>query len=156
MQELTAIDLFSGCGGLTLGLKQAGFRVLAAIEIEKAAYQTYKTNHKEVLVKTRNIRRVAAYDLAAELNLRRGQLDLLAGCPPCQGFSILRTQNGAKSAEDKRNDLIYEMLRFARVLRPKAVMMENVPKLRDHPSFADFRGRLGRLGYKLTWGVRDA
>jgi DNA (cytosine-5)-methyltransferase 1 len=156
MPELTAIDLFSGCGGLTLGLKQAGFRVVAAVEIEKAASDAYKRNHPEVILKKRNIRRVTVYSILNELNLQTGQLDLLAGCPPCQGFSILRTQNGAKSVEDKRNGLVYEMLRFARVLRPKAVMMENVPKLRDHPSFANFRDRLGRLGYKLTWAVRDA
>src|SRR5690242_10555341 len=118
MWDFTAIDLFSGCGGLTLGLKQAGFRVLAAIEVEKSAARTYKKNHEEVIVKERNIRRISAYQLMAELGLKRGQLDLLAGCPPCQGFSILRTQNGAKSSDDQRNDLVYEMLRFARVLRP--------------------------------------
>ena len=156
MRDFTAIDLFSGCGGLTLGLKRAGFRVLAAIEIERTAVETYRQNHSEVIVKKRNIKRIAAYELLAELQLRRGQLDLLAGCPPCQGFSILRTQNGAKSTDDDRNDLVYEMLRFARVFRPKAVMMENVPKLRDHPSFDDLCQKLRRLGYKLTHEVKDA
>ena len=81
MRKLTAIDLFSGCGGLTLGLKQAGFRVLAAIEIEKTAFDTYETNHKEVLIKNQNIRKVPAYDLMDELGLKRGELDLLVGCP---------------------------------------------------------------------------
>jgi hypothetical protein len=69
MRELTAIDLFSGCGGLTLGLKQAGFRVLAAIEIERTAFETYKKNHQEVLIKKQNIRRVTAYKLMNELGL---------------------------------------------------------------------------------------
>jgi DNA (cytosine-5)-methyltransferase 1 len=156
MRIFTAIDLFSGCGGLTLGLKQAGFRVVAAIEIEQTAVQAYRKNHKEVVVKKRNIERVAAYELMAELGIKRGQLDLLAGCPPCQGFSVLRTQNGARSAEDGRNQLVYQVLRFARVLRPNAIMMENVPKLRDHPSFLDFCSRLARIGYKLTWAIKDA
>jgi DNA (cytosine-5)-methyltransferase 1 len=156
MRELTAIDLFSGCGGLTLGLKEAGFRVLAAIEIEKTAFETYKKNHREVLVKKRDIRRIPAYELMNELNIGRGQLDLLAGCPPCQGFSVLRTKNGARSTEDKRNDLVYEMSRFVRVFRPKTVMMENVPKLYDHPSFADLCEKLRKIGYKVTYGIKDA
>jgi DNA (cytosine-5)-methyltransferase 1 len=156
MREFTAIDLFSGCGGLTLGLKQAGFRVLAAIEIDKNANDTFSKNHREVLLKGRNISRIPVWSIGNELKLATGELDLLAGCPPCQGFSVLRTQNGAHSAEDKRNDLIYEMLRFARVLRPKAIMMENVPKLRDHPSFEDFCDKLSLLGYRVTWAVKDA
>jgi DNA (cytosine-5)-methyltransferase 1 len=156
MRELTAIDLFSGCGGLTLGLKQAGFRVLAAIEIEKTAFETYRQNHPKVLVKRRDIRRVPAYEFMDKLNLKLGQLDLLAGCPPCQGFSILKTQNGARSNEDKRNNLIHEMSRFARVFRPKAIMMENVPKLQDHPSFTKLWQTLAKLGYEITFGVKDA
>jgi DNA (cytosine-5)-methyltransferase 1 len=156
MRKLTAIDLFSGCGGLTLGLKQAGFRVLAAIEIDKKANETYAKNHSEVLLKRGNINRVPVWSIRDELKLVPGQLDLLAGCPPCQGFSVLRTQNGARSAEDKRNYLIYQMLRFARVLRPKALMMENVPKLRDHPSFDEFCDRLSSLGYRVIWAVKDA
>src|SRR5579862_70312 len=156
MREFTAIDLFSGCVGLTLGLKQAGFRVLAAIEIDKKANETYAKNHSEVLLKRRNICRVPAWAIRDELKLIPGQLDFLAGCPPCQGFSVLRTQNGARSAEDKRNYLVYQMLRFARVLRPKALMMENVPKLREHPSFNDFCNRLRLLGYEVVWAVKDA
>lgn len=156
MREFTAIDLFSGCGGLTLGLKQAGFRVLAAIEIDKTANEAFSKNHREVLLKRRNISRIPVWSIRDELKLSPGELDLLAGCPPCQGFSVLRTQNGARSAEDKRNYLIYEMLRFARVLRPTAIMMENVPKLRDHPSFEDFCETLSLLGYRVAWAVKDA
>jgi DNA (cytosine-5)-methyltransferase 1 len=156
MREFTAIDLFSGCGGLTLGLKQAGFRVLAAVEIDRKASEVYANNHSEVVLKQRNICRVPVWSVRDELKLIRGELDLIAGCPPCQGFSVLRTQNGARSTEDKRNSLIYEMLRFARVLLPKALMMENVPKLRDHPSFEDFCNRLSLLGYHVVWAVKDA
>src|SRR5437764_5454598 len=87
----SAIDLFSGCGGLTLGLKQAGFDVLGAVEIDPIAVKTYKANHPGVIVKRCDIRRLAATALRRELKLRRGELDLLAGCAPCQGFSTLRT-----------------------------------------------------------------
>src|SRR5947209_7961842 len=132
-----AVDLFSGCGGLTLGLKQAGFDVLGAVEVDPAAVETYKANHSDVLVKHTDIRKLSAKGLRLELKLRRGELDLLAGCPPCQGFSTLRTRNGANRNRDTRNDLVNEMLRFARAFRPKAIMMENVPRLVGHKPFND-------------------
>src|SRR5689334_17635317 len=87
----TAIDLFAGCGGLSLGLKQAGFQVVCAIEIDALAARTYQANHPRVLLKQEDIRRVRAASLMRELRLGAGELDLLAGCPPCQGFSTLRT-----------------------------------------------------------------
>ncbi len=151
-----AIDLFSGCGGLTLGLKQAGFEVLSAIENDPAAAKTYNANHPEVLLKKTDIRKISAKGLMREMKIRRGELDLLAGCPPCQGFSSLRTRNGAAINRDKRNLLVTEMLRFARAFRPKAIMMENVPALGQQKLFEDFCSKLKLLGYKLTCGVKDA
>jgi DNA (cytosine-5)-methyltransferase 1 len=129
MLEPAAFDLFSGCGGLTHGLKLAGFRVVGAIDNGKLAVETFKANHPGVRVWDRNIRRVAARTVMRLLGLRHGQLDLLAGCPPCQGFSVLRTRNGASQNRDRRNRLVCEVLRFARVLRPKTIMIENVPGL---------------------------
>lgn len=151
-----AIDLFSGCGGLTLGLKQAGFKVLGAIEIDPVAVRTYKANHRSILVKQTDIRKLSASGLRRELKIRRGQLDLLAGCPPCQGFSTLRTRNGANKNRDARNDLVHEMLRFARAFRPKAVMMENVPRLMRHKPFKELCTGLRQLGYRLKFEVKDA
>jgi DNA (cytosine-5)-methyltransferase 1 len=156
MKNRTAIDLFSGCGGLTLGLKQAGFRVIAAVEKDELAASTYKENHPEVNVQLRDIRRVSAEALRKNLKLDIGQLDLLAGCPPCQGFSTLKTRNGARQKRDKRNGLINEMLRFARVFRPKTIMMENVPGLAEHWSFTKLCRGLRRLKYRITWDIKDA
>jgi DNA (cytosine-5)-methyltransferase 1 len=155
-RRLCAIDLFSGCGGLTLGLKQAGFDVLGAIEIDPAAVETYQANHFGVLVKRADIRSVSAQGLRRELKIRRGELDLLAGCPPCQGFSTLRTRNGANKNRDARNDLVHEMLRFTRAFRPKAVMMENVPRLVLHKPFKNLCKGLRELGYRLTFEIKDA
>lgn len=156
MRKSTAIDLFSGCGGLTMGLRQAGFRVVGAVEIDPLAVETYKANHKRVLTWTENICRLSASKVMKKLGLCRNQLGLLAGCPPCQGFSTLRTRNGAKQNRDKRNNLVREMLRFIRVLRPKAVMMENVPGLKTRKTFRDFCKGLRKLGYEVTWDVKDA
>jgi DNA (cytosine-5)-methyltransferase 1 len=152
----TAIDLFSGCGGLTLGLKLAGFKVLAAVENDALAVETYKANHPEVLVLPHDIREVKAAALRKHLRLETGELDLLAGCPPCQGFSTLRTRNGAKQKRDRRNSLITNMVRFARAFRPKAIMMENVPGLAEHWSFRKLCRDLRRIGYRIEWDIKDA
>jgi DNA (cytosine-5)-methyltransferase 1 len=151
-----ALDLFSGCGGLTLGLKKAGFRVIGAVEIDAVAAETYRLNHPTVDLRETDIRKIAVERFRSDLRLRRGQLDLLAGCPPCQGFSTLRTRNGAQRNRDPRNALIGEMLRFIEEFRPKAIMMENVPRLREHGSFAVFCRNLRQLGYRITFDVRDA
>jgi len=151
-----AIDLFSGCGGLTLGLKRAGLRVVAAIENDELAAQTYKSNHSRVRICKNDIRKIAARTLMRELGLKSGELDVLAGCPPCQGFSVLRTRNGSSQRRDRRNGLIAEMLRFIRAFRPKAVMLENVPGLSAHWSFRKTCRDLRRLGYCVQWDVKDA
>src|SRR5262249_13029792 len=109
-EKPTAIDLFSGCGGLTPRLQQAGFKGLAAVELDAVATKTYELNHSKVLIKTADIRRIPAERLKRELGLSAGDLDLLAGCPPCQGFSALRTRNGSKRNRDARNNLVGEML----------------------------------------------
>ena len=90
-----AIDLFSGCGGLSLGLRSAGIKVLAAVENEPLACKTYRRNHPAVRLIQADIRTVSPYFLMQQLGLREGDLDL-PGCPPCQGFSTLRTLNGSR------------------------------------------------------------
>lgn len=152
----TAIDLFCGCGGLTLGLKRAGFNVVAAVEIDRDAAKTFRANHPDVALKESDIQELSPRVMLRELKLRVGQLDLLAGCPPCQGFSSLRTRNGAARNRDVRNDLVREMLRFAKVFKPKAIMMENVPGLATRKPFFDLCAGLARLGYKINFAVKDA
>jgi len=147
MERLTAIDLFCGCGGLTLGLKQAGFRVLGAVDIDQLSVEAYRRNHPEVSTWQEDIRALRAQDLKRRLNLKKGDLDLLAGCPPCQGFTTIRTLNGAREIEDPRNDLLMEFERFVVALRPKAVMLENVPGLARDVRFRTFRSRMNELGY---------
>jgi DNA (cytosine-5)-methyltransferase 1 len=152
----TAIDLFCGCGGLTLGLKQAGFNVIGAVEIDSLAVETYKANHPEVHVWQRDIQGLTIGWVKRKLDIKKGQLDLLAGCPPCQGFSTMRTLNGGYEIEDERNDLIYEFLRFVKELEPKAIMMENVPGLAKDKRFEEFCEELKELGYILNYDVLDA
>ncbi|MGA7894222.1 MAG: DNA cytosine methyltransferase [Candidatus Sulfotelmatobacter sp.] len=146
-RRLTAIDLFSGCGGLTQGLRKAGFEVLGAIENDERAAATYGINHPDVHLWIGDIRNVRIGSVSRTLGLRKGDLDLLAGCPPCQGFSAMRTLNGNRLIRDGRNDLVSEFLRFVEALRPRAVMMENVPGLAKDRRFKDFCKRLREMGY---------
>ncbi|WP_186013706.1 DNA cytosine methyltransferase [Burkholderia gladioli] len=151
----TAIDLFSGCGGLSQGLTDAGYRVLAAVEIDQKACETYRANHPNVELLVADIRRVSAAKLMRCTGLKKGELDLLAGCPPCQGFSTLRARNGQAAAADPRNDLIDEFARVALALRPKMIMMENVPALARYEKFIDFVERLSANGYRVISKVLD-
>lgn len=146
---LTAVDLFSGAGGLTLGLKQAGFKVLAGVEIEKIPARTYALNHPDVHCFNKDIREVGGVELLKTIGLKRGELDLLAGCPPCQGFSSLRTRKKSRAVEDDRNDLLFEFLRIVEALTPRALMMENVPALADDNRMKVFLKRISVLGYKV-------
>lgn len=143
----TAIDLFSGCGGLTLGLKRGGFKVLGAVDIDPLSIETYQANHRDVTVWEADIRDMEPGDVQSTLKLETGDLDLLAGCPPCQGFSKMRTLNGALPVDDPRNDLLLELLRFVVALRPRAVMVENVPGLARDESFEVFCNQLKQAGY---------
>ncbi|MDD2754460.1 MAG: DNA cytosine methyltransferase [Methanothrix sp.] len=151
-----AIDLFSGSGGLTLGLKQAGFRVIGAVECDSLAAETYRVNHKNTVLWETDIRALSISDVKGRLKLKTGELDLLAGCPPCQGFSSMRTLNGKRNIVDPRNDLVFEFLRFIKEIEPKAIMMENVPGLAKDGRLAAFCEEIKRLGYFSKCEILDA
>lgn len=146
-----AIDLFSGCGGLTEGMKQAGFAVKVAIEKDPDAARTYRLNHPETTMLEEDIQGVKTDDV--KQLLKDDRLFLLAGCPPCQGFSSVRTLNGHKSVADDRNSLIMQYIRFVRELRPLAVMLENVPGIQDYDLFKKVVNDLSDLGYKPKFKV---
>jgi len=152
----TAVDLFCGCGGLTVGLKRAGFRVLGAMDVDPLSIKTYKANHRDVTLWEKDIRELDPQELLDALGLKKGGLDLLAGCPPCQGFSTMRTLNGALMVDDPRNDLLLEFERFVEALRPRAVMMENVPGLANDKRFEAFLRKLKKLGYLGAHRVLNA
>lgn len=143
----TAIDLFCGCGGLTVGLKNAGFRVLGAVDIDRLSVKTYKANHRGVMLWEKDIRELKPIEILNKLGLKKGELDLLAGCPPCQGFSTMRTLNGAIRVEDPRNDLLIEFQRYVEAFSPRIIMLENVPGLANDTRFVIFCEEMKKLGY---------
>ncbi|MRN55249.1 DNA cytosine methyltransferase [Paenibacillus monticola] len=149
--ELIAIDLFSGCGGLTQGLKQAGVNVVAAIENNENAAKTYKMNHPEINLIQDDIRNVEINDILSKYSNKK--INLVAGCPPCQGFSNIRTRNRGNIIEDERNTLILEYLRMIEGLKPIFIIMENVPGIIHYHYFKVTVNRLIELGYRLDYQV---
>lgn len=156
MRRLRAIDLFCGAGGLTQGLRDASFTVVGGVDRSGLALEAYRLNHPDVRLWKCDIRSLRPQQLLDELDLLPGELDLLAGCPPCQGFSSLRTRRSATSVDDSRNGLVAQFARFAEVLLPRTLMMENVPGLASDRRLHLMMRRLERVGYHLTTGVLDA
>lgn len=147
---LRSIDVFSGGGGLTVGMKRAGFEVVAAVEIESNAYSTYRVNHPEVHTLKQDLTTVSGSDLKDLVGAE--QIDLLAGCPPCQGFTSLTSKY---KRQDTRNILVLEMARLAEEILPRAIMMENVPGLigKGKGLYGQLREQLQSFGYVCTEGI---
>ncbi len=124
--KLKMIDLFAGAGGLSEGLREAGFHSLYANEIKQRYSETYAANHKNTIIDRCDIRKVDACSVRKLLQIERGELDLIAGGPPCQGFSI---NAPLRSVNDERNHLFKEFLRFVDEFCPRSVLIENVPGL---------------------------
>jgi DNA (cytosine-5)-methyltransferase 1 len=122
--QLTAVDLFCGAGGLSFGLQQAGFRILGALDSWEPAARTYEQNFSHPIVQ-RNVRTLSTSEFISLIGAEHTNIDLVAGGPPCQGFSVQRIGID----HDERNDLIFEFARFVSELKPRMFLMENVPGL---------------------------
>ena len=121
---MKTIDLFAGAGGLSCGLHQSGFTSVFANEWIAEYAQTYQLNHPQTEMLVGDVRQVCEIDLKKRLGLKEGEIGLVAGGPPCQGFSI---NAPIRSLDDERNHLFKDFLRVVAALMPKAVLIENVP-----------------------------
>lgn len=155
MMGPTAVDLFSGAGGLTQGLRQAGFNVVGALEIDEDAADVFLLNHPKTKLIKKDISEVSVNVAIEYWGIEKGKLDLLAGCPPCQGFSTIGTRNRRAATDDPRNDLIFQMLRFIEGILPRTIMLENVPALAKDARLQKFCNRLTELGYNYDIKVLD-
>lgn len=156
------IDLFSGCGGLSLGLRRAGWKSRFAIEAHADAFETYRSN-----LLNRNVDREewptwlpqqawpaeeVITRFSDELASLRGDIDLIAGGPPCQGFSM----NGLRRPDDPRSQMVDVYLQYVEILRPRLILLENVVgfrsmKHRTGGTYSDYVSRrLAAIGYN-TW-----
>lgn len=149
----TALSLFSGAGGLDLGFRMAGFRVLAASDIKDESRRTHEINFPDVPFIHGDLRELTVTDLVAALGDRRP--DVIIGGPPCQGFSTL----GDRLSADPRNDLVDAFMRIVSELRPQAVVIENVRAVATEYGgrYKDYiLERLEGIGYKTSFAVLNA
>jgi len=134
MKRYSVISLFSGCGGSTTGYKLAGYKPLLAVdssEFMKNSLATYRMNHRKTKLVDINIRELSAEKCMELAGIQKGELDLLDGSPPCQGFSTANT-NG-RSIQNEKNTLPFHMVRLVRGMQPKVFIMENVEGLIKFP-----------------------
>lgn len=155
MESFTSIDLFSGAGGLSYGLTAEGFKVVTAVECDSISAKSYSMNHHNTNIMVNDIRKVTGRQLLNQAGISRGELDLLTGCPPCQAFSTLRTRR-REQLDDPNKSLILEILRLVRSIRPRAVVVENVPGLADDNRFSKFKLGLKNAGYHSSYAVLNA
>lgn len=129
MCEYKSIELFAGAGGLALGLEQAGFTPIGLIEKDKDAAATLIKNRPQWNVLCGDITEIATKELETLFHIRKGELDLLSGGPPCQSFSTVGNKLGF---EDTRGTMFYYYAIFLNKLQPKVFLFENVKGLRTH------------------------
>lgn len=149
-----AVDLFAGAGGLSLGLLKAGFELRAAVEFDRVAAQTYRANLGSHMIEA-DLSKYSVGELLMQSGLSVGECDLLAGGPPCQGFSVQRRGSDV----DERNDLVHHYARFVAGLRPKFFLMENVSGLmskRGRPFLDKLIEEVTNLGYLARLEKLDA
>ncbi|MFI6130271.1 DNA cytosine methyltransferase [Micromonospora sp. NPDC051141] len=154
----TVVDLFCGCGGGSMGFHRAGFRTVGAVEIDEDAATAFTMNVGVTPI-VKDIRDVRGEDILAPAGLRRGDLTLLFGCPPCQSFTVLRRAAKPLDYDEQRRELIYEYLRLVEELNPRHIAFENVPGLvegRWRPYYDNFEKILSDLGYRVEQKVVDA
>lgn len=148
-RQPSLIDLFAGAGGLSCGLEMAGFKPLFASEIDPVYASTFQRNHPHTPCFCKDIRELDANELLSRKGLKKGQLDLLAGGPPCQGFSI---NAPVRSTSDHRNHLFLEFIRIAEALYPKIILIENVPGILSFDRGGTVKAiyhAVEQLGYKV-------
>ncbi len=151
--DMNVVDLFCGCGGLSLGFEQAGYNVLLGIDHDKSALETFKTNHKGSEIIHGDIQEVTANDIRKIIGAKT--VDVIIGGPPCQGLSL----SGPRKLDDPRNKLFLSYVRLVRDFKPKYFVLENVPGI-----ISLFKGKIkdqiikefSELGYNVEYEVLNS
>jgi len=152
-KDLFAVELFSGAGGLSIGLERAGFKIVLANEIETDFATTFSLNHPHTKVINDDIHNINFKEELKKLEINK--ISLVSGGPPCQGFSTV----GSKNKQDPRNSLFYEYLRVVSELNPDYVIFENVSGFKnmyEGEAFSSLLINLDNLGYNTVSGILEA
>jgi DNA (cytosine-5)-methyltransferase 1 len=155
---MTAVDLFAGCGGISAGLRAAGFNILAGIDSEQISLSTFGRNFGKDRAHSYDLSEIEPEILRRLLKLRKRELTILAGGPPCQGFSK-NVPRKHRYLTDPRNKLVSRFLDFVEELEPQAVLLENVAEMKngfDQTYSLEILERLHDLKYSVAHGVLRA
>ena len=153
MNKPKILDLFCGCGGLSLGFESAGFEVALAIDIWNDAIQTYNKNHSKQVAICKDIHELDNNYLR-EFSQKENIVGVIGG-PPCQGYSTV----GTRDVNDPRNHLYLEYCRVVEVIKPKFFVIENVKGLLtlNNGMFKDdIIDRFSKLGYNISFKILNA
>ena len=152
---LTVADLFSGAGGSSLGFSFAGFREVLAVEWDKTACETFRANFPHTPLYEGDIAKLSVDESLSMMGMKAGELDVLAGSPPCQAYSSA----GKRDMSDPRASLFKEYVRLLRGIKPKALIMENVSGLvkgKMKLVFAEIMRELKASGYRVRCQLLNA
>ena len=166
LNGLRVVSTFSGCGGSCLGFRQAGFQTVWASEFVPAAADTYRANHPDVYLDTRDVREVTAQEVLDAAGLRAGEADVMEGSPPCASFSTSgkRARHWGKEkaysdTKQRTDDLFFEFVRLLEGVQPKAFVAENVKGLVmgvGRGYFKLIHRAMTAAGYRVACRVLDA
>ena len=152
---MDVIDFFCGCGGTSAGLRAAGMSILAGIDLDHEAAETYRTNFPEAEFIERDIRKIDSSELSGLVVRTPGSRLLFSACAPCQAYTGFHRKS-ARRAEQRT--LLLRLMPFIDHLQPDYVFVENVPGLHKVPNgstFNRFRAGLVRRGYRVVWTIVD-
>lgn len=155
MKKLIMISLFCGCGGSSLGYKMVGYKELLGVDWDDNAIESFKLNFSDVPVWKRDITKLSGKEIMDFCNIEKGELDLLDGSPPCQGFSTA----GKRKIDDIRNDLVLHFIRLIDEMQPKVFVMENVSgmiKGKMKGIFKEYMIKMKKLDYNVKCKLMNA
>lgn len=161
MRTLKILDLFCGTGAFSKGFENAAnaqYQTVFGIDLLKIAIATFKQNHPHAIALAQDIRQLQPKDVQSLVNLKRGELDVIIGGPPCQGFSSIRPFRSSLE-DDPRNSLFENFADFVNYFRPKIFIIENVVGLATHKNGATITAmeeHFYRLGYTCDWRIVNA
>jgi DNA (cytosine-5)-methyltransferase 1 len=155
-KKLTAIDLFSGAGGLHIGFENAGFDIKLCVDNDDLVERTHKRNFPKIPMINKDVRKISPKDIQSYLN--GGSVDVIIGGPPCQGFSTIGHRVSSdpekRLAHDPRNELVLVYANLIKALKPKFIVMENVKGILTMEGGAYLQNVLKKLrsaGYNVDY-----
>jgi len=151
-KQYNLVDLFCGCGGFSLGFLQAGFNVRLGLDLWGDATTTFKHNIPDSVILNEDITNVTGDEIAKLIDIKKEDIDVIIGGPPCQGFSV----SGKRNEKDPRNELYKSFVQIVEDIKPKVFVLENVPglvRLFKGKAIKNVIADFSALGYSVTYEI---